>query len=89
MKNVPSTSCNPTANALCERMHQTVGNVVRTLVNDNPLRGTRQDKDLIDEALSIVQHTLRGCSVHSTLKSSPGSLVFSFSRDMFVRYTDI
>ena len=62
-------------------MHQTVGNILRTLVHENPPRGTTQAKDLVDEALSIAQHALR-CSVHSTLGSSPGSLVFN--RVMFL-----
>ena len=83
IKDVPTTSRNPTANAVCERMHQTVGNVLRTLVHDNPPRGTRQAKDLVNEALSIAQHALR-CSVHTTLGSSPGSLVFN--RDMFLTF---
>ena len=47
IKDVPTTSRNPTANAVCKRMHQTVGNVLRTLVHDNPPRGTRQAKDLV------------------------------------------
>ena len=76
IKDVPTTSRNPTANAVCERMHQTAGNVLRTLAHDNPPRGTRQAKDLVDEALLIAQHALR-CSVHSTLGSSPGSLVLT------------
>ena len=71
---VPTTSRNPTANAVCERMHQTVGNILRTLVHENPPRGTRQAKELVKEALSIAQHALR-CCVHSTLGSFPGSLV--------------
>ena len=62
-------------------MHQTVGNVLRTLVHDNPPKGIKQAKDLVDEALSIAQHSLR-CGVHTTLGSSPGSLVFN--RDMFL-----
>ena len=40
-----------------------------------------QAHDLIDEALSICQHALR-TSVHTTLGSSPGALVFN--RDMFL-----
>ena len=38
-------------------------------------------KELVDEALSIAQHALH-CSVHTTLGSSPGSLVFN--RDIFL-----
>ena len=81
IKDTPTTSRNPTANAICERMHQTVGNVLRTLVHQNPPRGMRQAKDLVDEALAIAQHALR-CAVHTTLGSSPGALVFN--RDMFL-----
>ena len=55
IKDVPTTSRNPTANAVCERMHQTVGNVLRTLVHDNPPRGTRQAKDLVNEAILYVR----------------------------------
>ena len=81
IKDTPTTSRNPTANAICERMHQTVGNVLRTLVHQNPPRGMRQAKDLVDEALAVAQHALR-CAVHTTLGSSPGALVFN--RDMFL-----
>ena len=80
---VPTTSCNPMANAVCEHMHQSIGNILRTLVHENPPRGTRQAKELVKEALSIVQHVLR-CSVHSTLGSSPESLVFN--RDIFLNF---
>merc|ERR1712153_156814 len=62
-------------------MHQTVGNVLRTLVHENPPKSTGNAKELVDKALSIAQHALR-CSVHTTLYSSPGSLVFN--RDIFL-----
>ena len=81
IKDTPTTSRNPTANAICERMHQTVGNILRTLIHKNPPRGTRQAKELVDEALAVAQHALR-CAVHTTLGSSPGALVFN--RDMFL-----
>jgi hypothetical protein len=64
-------------------MHQTVGNVLRTLLHGQPpqrIRGARA-KDFIDEALSITMHAVRA-GMHSTLGSSPGSLVFN--RDMFL-----
>jgi hypothetical protein len=38
-------------------------------------------KEFVDESLSITTHALRA-GVHTTLGSSPGSLVFS--RDMFL-----
>ena len=47
-------------------MHQTVGNVLRTLAHNDPPKGFKQAKDLVDEAFSIAQHSLR-CGVHTTL----------------------
>ena len=36
IKDVSTTSCNPTANSVCKRMHQTVGNILRTLLLEDP-----------------------------------------------------
>ncbi len=83
IKDVPTTSKNPQANGICERMHQTVGNVLRTLLHGRPpqhVTGSHA-KDFIDETLSITMHAMR-TGMHSTLGSSPGSLVFN--RDMFL-----
>ena len=44
-------------------------------------RSKKHAKDIIDEALTTAQHTLR-YGVHTTLGSSPGALVFN--RDMFL-----
>jgi hypothetical protein len=64
-------------------MHQTVGNVLRTLLHGQPPQQTTgaRAKEFIDEALAITMHTIRA-GIHSTLGSSPGSLVFN--RDMFL-----
>ncbi len=59
-------------------MHQTVGNVLRKLLHGQPpqqITGAHA-KDFIDEALSITMHAVRA-GMHSTLGSSPGSLVFN------------
>ncbi len=75
IKDVPTTSKNPQANAICECMHQTVGNVLRTLLHGQPpqqIMGARA-KNFIDEALAITMHAMRA-GTHSTLGSSPGSL---------------
>ena len=55
--------------------------VMQTLVHDNPRKGFKQAKDLVDEALSIAQNSLR-CGVHTTLGNSSRSLVFN--RDIFL-----
>ena len=59
-----------------------MGNVLRTLLHgrDAP-RAIAEANELIEKALSITQHALRS-SVHTTLGSSPGSLIFN--RDMFL-----
>jgi hypothetical protein len=64
-------------------IYQTVGNVLRTLLHGQlpqHVTGLRA-KDFIDKALSITMHAMR-TGTHSTLGSSPGSLVFN--RDMFL-----
>jgi len=62
-------------------MHQTVGNVLRTLLHGEPPEGITSAKDFMDEALSTAMHAMR-TGVHTTLGSSPGSLIFN--RDMFL-----
>ena len=38
IKDVSSTSKNPQSNSICERMHQTVGNILRATLHSNPPR---------------------------------------------------
>ncbi len=72
---------NSQSNAVCEKMHQTVWNVLRTLLHGNPLQYIANAAQYVDEALSIAMHAMQA-GVHSNLGSSPGNLVFN--RDMFV-----
>ena len=81
IKDVTTSAKNPQANSICERMHQTVGNVLRILLHGQPPKDVTRAKEFIDEALSIAMHAMRA-GVHTTLGSSPGSLVFN--RDMFL-----
>ena len=81
IKDVCSTSKNPQSNAVCERMHQTVGNVLRTIVHANPPQNMTQARDIIDDALATAMHAMR-TTVATTLGSAPGAL--AFSRDMFL-----
>jgi hypothetical protein len=62
-------------------MHQTVGNILRTLLHGNPPQNIANAAQYVDEALSIAMHAMQA-GVHSTLGSSPGNLVFN--RDMFL-----
>ncbi len=52
-------SKNPQSNAICERMHQTVTNVLRTLVHNNPPQNMTQARDIIDDALATAMHAMQ------------------------------
>jgi hypothetical protein len=62
-------------------MHQTVRNVLRTLLHGNSPQNIASVEQYVDEALTITMHSMRA-GVHSTLGSSPGNLVFN--RDIFL-----
>ena len=62
-------------------MHQSVGNILRTMLHGNPPENMTKGNKLMDDALSTAQHAMR-TSVHITFGRSPGALVFS--RDMFL-----
>ena len=81
IKDVPTISRNPQANAICEIMHQTVGNVLCALLYNNPPRTVANAADLIYQALATAMHSMR-VNVTTKLKGSPGTLVFG--RDMFL-----
>jgi len=76
IKRKPITVRNPQANAICERVHQVIGNIIRTfelqtnyLDEDDPWKGI----------LSATAFAIR-CTYHTTLHSTPGQLIFG--RDM-------
>jgi transposase InsO family protein len=81
IKPIPTTTKNPQANAICERMHQTVENALRPLLYAYPPRNAEQAALLVDTALQTAAYSVR-TAVHGTLKISPGALVFH--RDMIL-----
>ena len=77
----PTTSRNPQANAVCERLHQTMANTLHmTIVNNQPAN-IDQANAAIDFALSTTVHVIR-CAVSRALGISPGAMVFR--REMFL-----
>ena len=78
VKAKPITVRNPQANAIVERVHQVIGNIIRTFELEN---------NYIDEAnpwkaiLSATAFAIRS-TYHTTLQSTPGQLVFG--RDMIL-----
>jgi hypothetical protein len=62
-------------------MHQTVNNVLMTLVLTNPPQNMTQARDKIDDALATAMHAMQ-TTVATTLGSTPGAL--AIARDMFL-----
>ena len=62
-------------------MHQTVGNVLRTLLHSSPPKTVSNAKDIVDNALATAMHAMR-CNVTTALGSPLGALVYA--RDMFL-----
>ena len=77
----PITSKNPQANAICERMHQAVGNSLRVLSNMNPPAGIANANQLVDTAIANAMYATRA-TLHSTLQTTPGAM--AFGRDMLL-----
>jgi hypothetical protein len=70
------TSKNPQSNAIYERMHQTVTNVLTTLVHTIHPRNMTQARDIIDDALATVMHAMQ-TTVATTKGSTRGALAFA------------
>ncbi len=67
---------NPQANAVCERMHQVVGSILRpTFHSSNPPQSKANANALVDYALQLAIYAMQ-TTVHRTLGIAPGSLVF-------------
>jgi hypothetical protein len=49
---------NPQSKAICERMHQTVTDVLRTLVHTNPSQNMTQARDIIDDSLATAMNAM-------------------------------
>jgi hypothetical protein len=78
IKGKPITTRNPQANAIVERVHQVVGNIVRTFeLQDNYL----DEDDPWKGILSATSFAIRS-TYHTTLQKTPGQLVFG--RDMIL-----
>jgi transposase InsO family protein len=78
---VPTTVKNPQANAVCERMHRTIKDSLRTICHSNPPQNVANAIELVDTVLASACYASR-TAVHRTLGVSPGALVFG--RDMLL-----
>jgi hypothetical protein len=63
-------------------MHQTVTNVLRTLVHTNPPQNMTQARDIIDDAFATAMHATQTALATTTLGSTPCAL--AFAQNMFL-----
>jgi len=83
LKAKPITTRNPQANAIIERVHQTLGNIIRTFeLQENYL----DEDDPWSGVLSAAAFAVRA-TYHTTLQKTPGQLVFG--RDMILNVKHI
>jgi hypothetical protein len=75
----PTTTKNLQSNAVCEQMHRTIKDSLRTICHSNPPGNVATAIELIDSVLASASYASR-TAVHRTLGVSPGALVFG--RDM-------
>ena len=78
IKRKPITVRNPQANAILERIHHVIANMIRTFdLEKNYLDETDPWKGILSATAFAVRSTY-----HTTLKKSPGQLIFG--RDMIL-----
>jgi transposase InsO family protein len=81
IQQVPTTVKIPQANAVCERMHRTIKDSLRTICHSNPPQNVATAIKLVDSFLASASYA-SWTAVHRTLGVSPGALVFG--RDMLL-----
>ena len=81
IKNKPITTRNPQANAVVERIHQVLGNMVRSFQLEDQYLDT---EDPWKGILSVAAFAVRS-TIHTTTQKSPAQLVFG--RDMILNIT--
>ena len=81
IKNVCTAVRNPQSNAICERMHQTIGDILRVVLHTNPPRNMDDANQVMDNALATCMHATR-CAVSAPIKTTPGAMVYG--RDMIM-----
>jgi hypothetical protein len=72
---------NPQANAICERLHQTVSNALRPLLHAHHPNNADEAGLIIDTALQTAAYSARA-AIHGSFETTPGALVFH--RDMIL-----
>ena len=75
IKDVTTTVKNPQANAICERLHQSMSNTLWTMLHAYPPNTIDQTNDIMDTCFATAAYASK-VAIHCTLNMSPGALVF-------------
>jgi len=62
----PTTVQNPQADAICERLHQTIATSLQTIVNHHPPHNADEVDDIVDTCLKSASYATRA-TIHHTL----------------------
>ena len=62
-------------------MHQTVGNILQTVMYTNPPTNQKEENQVLDNALATVMHVTR-YAVNTISQNSPGAIVYN--QDMLI-----
>ncbi len=81
IKDVTTTVKNPQANAICERLHQSISNSLRVMLKAHPPMNEFQAQNILDTCFATASYAAR-TTIHSILRISPGAWVFQ--RDMIL-----
>ena len=77
IQSVPTTTVlkNPQSNAIIERLHQTMRDILRVMLHNNPPYDENDANQIVDNVLATCVHSSR-CAVNYIMQTSPGALVF-------------
>ena len=81
IKDVTTTVKNPQAIAICERLHQSISNTLRTMLHTYSPNNIDQTNDIMDTCFSTAAYASK-VAIHHILNMSPGAL--DFQRDMIL-----
>ena len=84
IKKKPITKRNPQANAIVERVHQTIGNMIRTFQIQS--KKNLDEKDPWNGILTAVAFAVRA-TLHTTTKATPMKLVFEKDTMLNIPFT--
>jgi hypothetical protein len=79
IQSIPTTIKNPQSNAICERMHSTIENMIRTRLHN--IHINQAPNDFMDTIIADAIFALRA-SIHQTMQTTPS--IIAFHRDMLL-----